>query len=75
MNPDVEPDDWETIEKPEEFLETVSAAEKDPAKSESKASTTADEAVPDSIEEKHAADEKEASVISKNEKNRLLKDW
>lgn len=71
MNPDVEPDDWETIEKPEELVETVSAAEKDTAKSDSKASKTADKAVSETIEENHAVEEKEA----KNERNILLKDW
>jgi len=75
MNPDVEPDDWETIEKPEEFLETESAGDKDTAKSESRVSKTASETIPETIEEKPAGEEKEASVGGKFEKNSLLKDW
>ncbi len=75
INPDVEPDDWETIEKPEEFLETESAAEKIEAKSESRVRKTAGEAIPEIIEEKPAAEEKEASAVGNHEKNSLLKDW
>lgn len=75
MNPDVESDDWETIEKPEEFLGTVSAAEKDMAKSAARASGTAGEAIPETIEEQPTAEKKEASVGGNNVKNSLLKDW
>jgi len=75
MNPDAEPDDWETIEKPEEFLETESAAEKDTAKSGSRASKTAGEAIPETIKEKPAAEEKEASVGGNKKMNSLMKDW
>jgi len=75
MNPDVEPGDWETIEKPEELLETESAGEKDVAKSRARASGTVDEAIPESIEEKPATEKKEESEAGNIGKNSLLKDW
>jgi hypothetical protein len=75
MNPDVEPDDWETIGKPEEFLETESASAQDTAKTEPKASKTAGKAIPETIKEKPAAEKEEASVGGNIGKNNLLKDW
>lgn len=74
-NPDVESDDWEQVEKPEDFLEIESAAEKDMAQSEAAASKSAGEAVPETIAEIPTAEEKETSADGSLGKNSLLKDW
>ena len=74
-NPDVEPDDWETVEKPEDLFETESAAEKEMAKTDAAASRGAGLAVPDPIKEEPAMEEKETSAGGSLERNSLLKDW
>ena len=79
-NPDVETEGWETVEKPEDFLEIEDAAETDIARSEAIASKSAAEAVPETVEEKPMLEASEggvseAGVGGSSGENSLLKDW
>ena len=68
----VESEEWETVEKPEEFLETEDAAGKDISQS----GVIVDAAVPEPVERKHAEEAKNAASAGGGlGENSLLKDW
>lgn len=75
-NPDVESDEWETVEKPEDFNQTVNTAENDMANSEAAVSKSAGEADPAPVKEPPVDDQEKGAATGGNlGKDSLLKDW